>query len=156
VALFGKDKGPVVVGPGKIENVFGASTRFEGNLTSDGNIRVDGVFEGSIETAGNVIIGEQARVMADIKANGVQVWGAVKGNITALGRLEILSSGRVWGDIKVAALLIDEGGVLRGQCIMQGENEPLLIEGPQVREADAEGDEVEDAPLLSEDDDDDL
>jgi cytoskeletal protein CcmA (bactofilin family) len=147
VALFGKDKGPVVVGPGKIENVFGASTRFEGNLTSDGNIRVDGVFEGSIETAGNVIIGEQARVM---------VWGAVKGNITALGRLEILSSGRVWGDIKVAALLIDEGGVLRGQCIMQGENEPLLIEGPQVREADAEGDEVEDAPLLSEDDDDDL
>jgi len=136
VALFGKDKGPVVVGPGKIENVFGPSTRFEGTLTSDGNIRVDGVFEGSIETAGNVIIGEQARVMADIKANGVQVWGAVKGNITALGRLEILSSGRVWGDIKVAALLIDEGGVLRGQCIMQSENEPLLIEGPRVRESD--------------------
>lgn len=136
MALFGKDKGPVVVGPGKIENVFGASTRFEGNLTSDGNIRVDGVFEGSIETAGNVIIGEQARVMADIKANGVQVWGAVKGNITAVGRLEILSSGKVWGDIKVAALLIDEGGVLRGQCIMQGENEPLLIEGARVRESD--------------------
>jgi len=138
VALFGKDKGPVVVGPGKIENVFGPSTRFEGNLTSDGNIRVDGVFEGTIETAGNVIIGEQARVMADIKANGVQVWGAVKGNITALGRLEILSSGRVWGDIKVAALLIDEGGVLRGQCIMQGEGEPLLIEGARVRESESE------------------
>lgn len=143
MALFGKEKGPVVVGPGKIENVFGASTRFEGTLTSDGNIRVDGVFEGTIETAGNVIIGEQARVMADIKANGVQVWGAVKGNITALGRLEILSSGRVWGDIKVAALLIDEGGVLRGQCIMQSENEPLLIEGPRVRESDQPQQEAE-------------
>lgn len=142
MALFSKDKGPVV-GPGKIENVFGPSTHIEGRLTSDGNVRVDGVFEGSIETAGNVIVGEQARVLADIVANGVQVWGAVKGNITAAGRLEILTSGRVWGDIKVASLLIDEGGVFRGQCIMHGENETLLIEGPSVRE-----DEVEpDAPV---------
>lgn len=133
MALFSKDKGPVV-GPGKIENVLGASTHFEGRLTSDGNIRVDGVFEGSIETAGNVIVGEQARVMADIVANGVQVWGAVKGNVSAAGRLEILSSGRVWGDIKVAALLIDEGGVFRGQCLMQGEGEPLLIEGARIED----------------------
>jgi len=138
VALFGKDKRAVAVGPGKIENVFGPSTRLEGHLTSDGNVRVDGIFEGSIETAGNVIVGEQARVMADIKANGVQVWGAVKGTITAVGRLEILPSGRVWGDIKVAALLIDEGGVFRGQCAMQGECEPLLIEGPPAREGGAE------------------
>ncbi|MCL6430019.1 MAG: polymer-forming cytoskeletal protein [Anaerolineae bacterium] len=130
MALFNKEKGPVV-GPGKIENVLGPSTRFQGRLTSDGNVRVDGVFEGTIETAGNVIIGEQARVMADIVANGVQVWGAIKGNITATGRLEILSSGRVWGDIKVAALLIDEGGVFRGQCVMQGNGEPLLLEGPR-------------------------
>jgi cytoskeletal protein CcmA (bactofilin family) len=135
VALFSKDKGPVV-GPGKIENVLGASTHVEGRLTSDGNVRVDGVFEGSIETAGNVIIGEQARVMADIIASGVQVWGAVKGDITAAGRLEILSSGRVWGDIKVAALLIDEGGVYRGQCMMQSEGEPLLIEAPHDFESE--------------------
>jgi cytoskeletal protein CcmA (bactofilin family) len=128
VALFSKEKAPVV-GPSKIENVFGPSTRFDGRLTSDGNIRVDGVFEGTIETAGNVIIGEQARVLANIVANGVQVWGSVKGNVTAAGRLEILSTGRVWGDIKVAALLIDEGGILRGQCVMQGETEPRTIEG---------------------------
>ena len=134
MVLFGKDKGPVV-SPGKIENVLGPSTRVEGRLTSDGNIRVDGVFEGKIETAGNVIIGEQARVIADIVANGVQVWGAVKGDICAAGRLEILSSGRVWGDIKVAALLIDEGGILRGQCVMQSEGDPLLIEGPRAPES---------------------
>ena len=64
MALFTKEKGPVVA-PGKIENVLGASTRFEGRVTSDGNIRVDGVLEGSIETTGNVIIGEHARVMAE-------------------------------------------------------------------------------------------
>ncbi|MGQ9682070.1 MAG: bactofilin family protein [Anaerolineae bacterium] len=137
MALFSKDKGPVV-GPGKIENIFGPSTQIEGRLTTDGNIRIDGVFQGSIETAGNVIVGEQARVLADIVANGVQVWGAVKGNITAGGRLEILSSGRVWGDIKVAALLIDEGGIFRGQCIMAGENETLMIEGPRFQVSEAE------------------
>jgi len=145
VALFSKDKDSAI-GPGKFENVLGASTRYQGRVVSDGNIRVDGVFEGSIETTGNVIIGEQARVMADIVANGVQVWGAVKGNITATGRLEILSSGRVWGDIKVAALLIDEGGILRGQCIMSSEDEePLLIEGPRP-EAEREDSPTEPPP----------
>jgi cytoskeletal protein CcmA (bactofilin family) len=130
VALFKKNEGPAVVG-GKIENVLGPNTSFQGHMKSDGNVRVDGVFEGSIETAGNVIIGPSARVMADIIANAVQVWGAVRGNVTAQGRLEILPSGRLWGDIRVASLLIDEGGVFRGQCSMAGDDlEALTLPGP--------------------------
>lgn len=118
---------------GKIENIIGPKTSFRGHLKAEGNVRVDGYFEGSIETDGNVIVGEAAKVLADITASNVQVWGAVKGNVTAAGRLEILPSGRVWGDIKVTSLLIDEGGLFRGKSVMAGqEQEPPLLEGPTV------------------------
>ena len=123
---------PFVAFEGKIENVLGPTASFQGNLKSEGNVRIDGYFDGSIETAGNVIVGEAAKVIADIKASNVQVWGAVKGSITASGRLEILPSGRVWGEIKVTSLLIDEGGLFRGKSVMAGDGqEPFLLEGPQ-------------------------
>lgn len=145
--MFKKNEGPAVVG-GKIENVFGPNTSFQGHMRSDGNVRVDGVFEGSIETAGNVIIGPSARVLANITANSVQVWGAVRGDVTAQGRLEILPSGRVWGDIRVASLLIDEGGVFRGQCTMAGDDiEALSLPAPeQPSLSEANGDAADEQP----------
>ena len=107
-------------GTGKIDNVLGSSSRFTGDIIADGNIRIDGQFEGRIETAGNVIVGPEARLVASIEAAVVQVWGAVEGDITARGRLEILPSGRVFGNLQVASLLIDEGGIFRGECTMGG------------------------------------
>lgn len=135
MAWLKKTATPPVVG-GKIENLLGTNSNFEGTLRSDGNIRIDGVFSGRIETAGNVLLGPSARVMADIVANVVQVWGSVQGNIKTHGRLEILSNGRVWGDIDVTALLIDEGGMFRGQCLMAGENVDTFTLGatPSVSE----------------------
>lgn len=130
MGLFKKER-TFVAFAGKIENILGPTTHFQGHLKAEGNVRVDGYFDGSIETTGNVVIGEAAKVIADITANNIQVWGAVKGNITAAGRLEILPSGRVWGEIKVTSLLIDEGGLFRGKSSMAGEEqEPFLLEGP--------------------------
>ncbi len=131
--MFGKDRANVAF-DGKIENVLGANTRFDGQLKAQGNIRVDGYFDGSIETAGNVVIGQAARVNASIVANNVQVWGALQGRILASGRLEILPSGRVWGEVRVAALLIDEGGVFRGENLIVGKDEePFLLEGGSAK-----------------------
>lgn len=134
--MFKKSSIPSISG-GKIDNLLGSSTSFRGTLKSDGNLRVDGVYEGTIETAGNVIVGPSAKILADIVANGAQVWGIVRGNITVQGRLEILPTGRVWGDIRVGSLLIDEGGVFRGQCIMMGEDaEPLTLLEPGTTEGE--------------------
>ena len=124
---------------GKIENILGANTRFSGELVADGNIRIDGEYEGHIETAGNVIVGPDARVIASVHATAVQVWGAVEGDIVTRGRLEILPSGRVFGNLRVASLLIDEGGIFRGECVMGGQeglppaNEQGAAEGANVQ-----------------------
>jgi len=116
---------------GKIENIIGPKTHFKGHLVAEGNLRIDGLFEGTLETNGNVVVGESAKVAADIKANNVQVWGSVQGNVTATGRLEILPAGSVWGDVKVKSLLIDEGGSFHGKSVSAGDDqEPPPIEGP--------------------------
>jgi len=123
---------PVAV-PGaspKIETVLGPNANFKGDVQSDGSMRIDGLYEGTIELAGNLIVGENGKVIADIKAQNVSVSGAIKGSINAEGRLEILSSGKVWGDIAVASLLIDEGGYFRGQSIMAGEQDFPMLEAP--------------------------
>jgi cytoskeletal protein CcmA (bactofilin family) len=141
--VFKRDRA-VVAFTGKIENIIGPTASFQGHLKAQGNVRVDGYFEGSIETGGNVIVGEAGKVMADITADNVQVWGAVKGNITAEGRLEILPSGRVWGEIKVASLLIDEGGLFRGKSIMAAdEPEPFLLEGPAPATIEVQAEETD-------------
>ena len=129
--MFKKDR-PFVAFAGKIENILGPTATYKGHLKAEGNVRIDGYFEGSIETLGNVVVGEAAKVVADITASNIQVWGAVKGSIVASGRLEILPTGRVWGEIKVASLLIDEGGLFRGQSSMPStEREPFLLESPE-------------------------
>ena len=70
--------------------------------------------EGYIEVAGNVVVGESGRVMADISGRNITVAGLVKGNITGTGRLEILATGQVIGDITVASVMIDDGGIFQG------------------------------------------
>jgi len=135
---------PAAAGPGSsgsaprnIETVVGPTAHFKGSMSSDGGIRIDGIYEGEIHVAGNLIVGETGKVIADISAQNVSVSGAVKGTIQASGRLEILSTGRVWGDISVAAFLIDEGGFFRGQSIMPGEPDMPMLDAPSGKSATA-------------------
>jgi len=116
--------------PRAIETIIGPNAYFKGDIQSDGNIRIDGIFEGHIDVAGNLVIWETAKVIAEISANNISISGAVKGNITG-NKVEILRSGRVWGDLTVKSLILEEGAYFRGQTMMHGEIEPPLIEPPK-------------------------
>lgn len=119
-----------------IETVIGPTASFQGTVRADGNIRIDGVFEGAIETASNLIIGDQAKILADIVAHNVSVAGAVKGNISA-NRVEVLESGRIWGDLTVNSFTLDDGGFVSGQVNMHTDMSPPMLEAPSKRETDA-------------------
>ena len=115
-----------------IETTVGRTASLHGVLKAEGSIRIDGVFEGEIETVANVIIGREAKVLANIKARNVLVAGRVKGNVIAHERLEIVSTGGVLGDIDVANLFIEEGGFFQGQSLMKAEEpEGFLLEAPR-------------------------
>ncbi len=118
--------------PDQIEAIIGPRATFNGNLRCDGSVRLDGTVEGGlIETLGNVLITENARVMADIVAKTVSIAGAYKGTIKA-DRVELLEGGRLWGAIHVKSFLLDEGAHFHGELIMEGAeaDEPLLAPRP--------------------------
>jgi cytoskeletal protein CcmA (bactofilin family) len=118
----------------KIETVIGPNCRMNGVLQSDGGIRIEGVFDGQIQTTGNLVVAETAKVVAEIQAYNVVVSGSLKGNVTA-NRVEITETGKLWGDLNVNSLLLNEGAYLRGQTNMGGDIEPPMIEAPRVAQA---------------------
>ena len=124
-SVLGRKKNPPL---DKIETVIGLNTNFKGRLACDGSVRIDGICEeGVIETAGNIVVGPQAKVAANLIAENVSVSGAVTGNIKATGRLEILSTGKVWGDVDVGSFLLDDEGYFRGKLAMKEELKPPTI-----------------------------
>ena len=113
----------------EIETVLGPNTSIQGDIRSSGGGRIDGDFGGTLDIAGNLVIGEHAKVIADITANNVQVQGTVQGDITAK-RLEILDTGKLWGDIAVDSFVLADGGFYHGQSKMQSDVQPPLLEAP--------------------------
>ena len=134
--MFGREKTKAspMASVSKIETIIGPNAHFRGDVQADGGVRIEGIFEGNIDITGNLVIGEGAKLIAEIKANNISVSGAVKGNITG-NRVEILETGRVWGDLTINSLLLNEGAYLRGQTTMHGDVEPPLIEPPKPRPA---------------------
>lgn len=137
--MFGREKakpssGAAVPVSSKIETIVGPNAYFRGEIQSDGGVRIDGIFEGVVDITGNLVIGESAKVIADITANNISISGAIKGNIAG-NRVEVLETGRVWGDLTINSLLLNEGAYLRGQTMMHGDIEPPLIEPPRHTQA---------------------
>ncbi|MBU1750660.1 MAG: polymer-forming cytoskeletal protein, partial [Chloroflexi bacterium] len=91
------------------EVVLARGTRATGELKSEGDIRVDGVFEGRIEGVGWVIVGPEAQITGDIVARHVLVDGWVHGNVQAVGQVQVRPTGQVWGDVMAAQVLVDPG-----------------------------------------------
>ena len=86
--------------------------------------QVLGKFSGQIECDGELLIGPEAHVEADIRSAKVTIAGFVRGNIVAANRLKIMSTGRLEGDAKVGALVVLEGGVHLGVIRVHPEGVP--------------------------------
>ena len=100
------------------ETVLGPSSVLEGKLKSDGNIRMDGTFTGELDITGNVLIGENGEINADIDANNISIAGAVRGNVSG-NKVQLLRTARVWGDISASALTTEEGAFIDGKISMR-------------------------------------
>ena len=105
--------------PVGFETVLGANSVMEGTLRSAANVRLDGTFTGTLEIGGNVLIGETAKITADVNARNISIAGAVRGNVTGK-KVQLLRTGRVWGDIRAQALTTEEGAFIDGKIAMVG------------------------------------
>ncbi len=122
-----------------LDTLIGANTFFEGSIHSDCSVCVEGSIRGTIEAKGEVVVGRQGKVEADIYADSVVVGGQIIGNISAQSRLEITATGRVTGDIEATAITVAEGGLVDGMFKMMDGAEsayPQLENRLSVKESD--------------------
>jgi cytoskeletal protein CcmA (bactofilin family) len=97
---------------------------FSGHLKVRSGGQVLGNFSGQIECDGDLLIGPEAHVEADIHSERVTIAGFVRGTVVAVSRLKITSTGRLEGDARVGALVVQEGGVHLGVIRVHPEGLP--------------------------------
>ena len=103
---------------GDIVAFVGYEVEFSGVLTYKGNVRIDGTFEGEIETDDTLFIGEQANVKAQIRAGSVIASGRITGDITAQQRVELKSPAVIDASISTPKLSMDNGVIYNGKVSM--------------------------------------
>lgn len=93
-------------------------TKFNGEIESPTDLRIDGVFMGKIDCKGRVVIGEGANVNAQIKCENLDLYGNVSGNLTVHNVLSLMEGCNLTGDIQVKKLVVELGAVFNGNCKM--------------------------------------
>ena len=104
-----------------------------GDLSFEETFRIDGRFEGKIRSGGELILGDDADVNAEMEVGRLSVNGKLKGSVHAAERVELLAGARVLGDITTPVLRIEEGAHFEGSCQM-GKESSNLIELPFPRQ----------------------
>ncbi len=101
--------------PAATRNVLSTDVEIKGTVKFTNDLVVDGKIEGEIQSDGNLTVGENARIKAEIKTATVVVYGKVHGNINATDRVELKASAEVVGDIKAKTLSIEAGAIFVGK-----------------------------------------
>lgn len=104
-------------------NMIGVGTTIEGNISSNENIRFDGILVGNLVTKGKVFIGQSGKVSGEIKCKNCEVEGVVEGKLSIEELLSLRSMSRIYGEIKTSKLAIEPGAVFTGKCDMSGRKE---------------------------------
>lgn len=100
------------------ETIVGATVKIEGDLVSDGDIKVEGIVTGKIKTSKNLYVGREARIEADVEAGNAICAGTIKGDIKVREGLVVSESGHISGNLTCSRLSVAEGATLNGNCTM--------------------------------------
>ena len=103
-------------------SMIGAGTVLKGDITSSGDIRIDGTLRGNILGAAKVIIGANGTVEGDIAGQQADIMGKVIGSIKVKDLLQLKNGSTVEGNISSGKLQVEPSAVFNGQCHMISSN----------------------------------
>jgi cytoskeletal protein CcmA (bactofilin family) len=98
--------------------LIGSDAFFEGTISCNEGIRIDGRFKGRIECGGDLVISDAGKVEGEVIARGVIVAGELSGSVTARECLHVSKSGKLYGDIFATRLVMEPGGIFEGNSHM--------------------------------------
>lgn len=100
--------------PQEFPTTLGPDASFKGELSFEKGMRLQGKFEGKINTPGRLHIAKEAKMGADVDAGSIIVEGEVEGNLSAGDRIELKASARYKGDLTASKLVVEEGAAFVG------------------------------------------
>ena len=93
-----------------------AGTIIKGEIVSPYDIRIDGTFEGRVQSKGRVVVGESAKITGDIVCENVDLWGKVDGNLFVKDTLSLKEGCVVSGNLHIRRLSVELGATFNGNC----------------------------------------
>jgi len=108
------------VSGGNQRNVLAAGTIITGEIKSDGDFRVDGTIEGTIEIKGRIVVGQSGKIKGTMICTNAEIEGTLSGTIQVSDLLSLKQSAKINGDVAVGKLAIEPGATFDATCTMKG------------------------------------
>jgi cytoskeletal protein CcmA (bactofilin family) len=99
-------------------SIIAAGTTLKGDITSNGDIRIDGSLQGNIHCTAKVVIGANGSVEGDITGQQADIMGKVSGTIKVKDLLQLKGGSQVNGNLYAGKLQIEPSANFNGQCHM--------------------------------------
>ncbi|UZP69088.1 polymer-forming cytoskeletal protein [Desulfovibrio mangrovi] len=108
----------------EINAFLGSGTVYQGKLNFQGSVRIDGVFNGEVQSEGTLIIGKDARVEGQVRVGQLILSGNIQGEIIATKKAVLHRTANLVGSLQAPVLMVEEGAKLEGHIAMQASVTP--------------------------------
>lgn len=123
---------------GPAETVVGPSVKIQGDLNSEGNIKIEGQVAGKVKTSQSLFVVPGAKIMADVLAGNAIIGGEIQGNLKIAGHLILQSTAKILGDISCNVFRVEDGALFTGKCVMGGNGSANGKKNPPIIEIEPE------------------
>jgi len=107
------------IGEGQITTVVAEDLEIKGTIKFKSSVMLKGVFEGEIFSEGLLVVGSTAKVSASINTKTLISHGSITGNVVATEQIVLKSSATHIGDLKSPFIMIENGAIFNGSCMME-------------------------------------
>ncbi len=114
--MFGTSKNTSV--DSSVINIIGSGTKIVGDITSNGDLRIDGQLKGNLNISGRLVLGPNALIEGDVQASNAELMGEIKGKVNITETLALKATAKIIGDIVTTKLAIESGANFTGTCNM--------------------------------------
>jgi len=115
---------------GQITTVVAEDLEIKGTIRFKSSVMLKGVFEGEIFSEGLLVVGPTARVTASINTKTLISHGSITGNVVAGEQIVLKNTATHNGDLNTPFVMIENGAVFNGSCVMERRQQAFAQEPP--------------------------